>query len=155
MKNYYESIDELPLHNWFKINKGEIEYCRRDLEKGTSKEDIEFCDKISDSYYDELGIDVEMIRVLDLQKELAEARLDWVITGNNFIKNSINRLEIEIKELIEREPEGNFGETIIHLSKWIGHRIDVRIVTVKEFYNTVSLFKKEMEERKTLNNKNG
>jgi hypothetical protein len=145
---YYKHIDELPLYNWIKINDGDIRYCRKDLSEGTEKEDLEQYEIITDTNYAEFGLDKSHARLLDLYYQLSESRLEWVITGKNFIKNKIKRLEYEIDNLFKRMDEGessDIGETIILMGKWVGYRIDDKITTVKEFRSMISLFKKEMQ----------
>jgi len=39
--NYYNSIAEFPLFRWNQCQEGRLEYTRRDLEKGTEKEDLD------------------------------------------------------------------------------------------------------------------
>jgi hypothetical protein len=147
---YYKHIDELPLYNWIKINDGDLKYCRKDISKGTKKEDLEQYEIITDSNYEAFGLDKSHARLLDLYYQLSMERLEWISTGNNFIKNKIKRLEYEIDDLFKRMDEGgesNIGETIILMGKWVGYRIDDKITTVKEFRSMISLFKKEMQEK--------
>ncbi len=146
--NYYNDIGDLPLYNWIKINEGELKYCRINIMEGSEKNDLKYSDIIKDTNYEEFGLHKDHSRLLELYLNLSECRLDWVISGDNFIKNKIKRLEREIETLFERMQEkgsGDIGETIILMSKWIGHRIDTKITTVKEFRNMISLFKKEIE----------
>lgn len=149
---YYSDIDSLPIYNWQKILKGEIEYCRIDISKGSPEEDEKYVDLIKDDYYKAFGLGKDYLRLIELQKELAENQINWIISGDEFLRNAINRLEYEIKELLERpEEEGSMGESLINLSKWVGYRIDVKQVSVREFYNMVNLFKKEAEAVKKVN----
>lgn len=151
---YYIDIDSLPIFNWQRIMKGEIEYSRIDISKGNEKEDIKNVDLIKDDYYKAFGLGSEYLRLIELQKELAENQINWIISNDEFIRNAINRLELEIKELLERpEEKGNMGESIVSLSKWVGYRIDVKKVSVREFYNMVNMYKKEAEaSKKSMSN---
>jgi hypothetical protein len=145
MINYYKNIDEIPLYNWLKINEGDLTFCRKNLSRGSKAKDLEYYEIIKDTNYEEFGVDGSYLRLLDLYLELAELRLDWVISGDNFIKNRIGIIESEIEDIIKRKDEssGDIGESIIVLSKWVGYRVDIKVVTVKEFRNMVSLLKKE------------
>jgi len=150
--NYYKHIDELPLHNWIKINEGELVYCRKDIEKGTKEQDQVHYELISDSNYKEFGVSKHHLRLLNLQHRLAIERLDWIITGIDFKKNKIKRLEFQIEELLkmmEQEGSGDIGEIIISISKWVGYRVDPKVITVKEFRSMISLYKKEAKSQKS------
>lgn len=144
--NYYNHIDELPIYNWLKISEGLINYSRKDLENGSEEDDLIYSEKLKDNYFEEFGFSNELTRLIEIQKDLAEARLDWIITEDNFIKNKIAMLEVEIEDLINsKDGDSDIDESIITLSKWLTYRIDVKVVTVKEFYTMVKLFKKEVE----------
>jgi len=110
---------------------------------------------IKDSNYDEFGLDKSFIRLLEVYLELAEVNFDWVITGDNFLKNKMAMLEAEIEDLVDDKKKGggDVGETIILLGKWAGYRVDPKEVTVMEFMKMISLLKKEAEEKRKLNNK--
>jgi len=149
MSNYYKNIDEIPIYNWLKVNEGKLNYCRKDLLKGNNKDDLKYYEIIKDTNYEMFGVEKEHLRLLELYFLVSEARLDWVITGDNFIKNKINMYEVEIEDILNRDDKGvEITELVISLSKWIGYRIDTKIVTVLEFRNMISLYKKEYEARK-------
>ena len=150
---YHQHIDELPLYNWLKINEGNLKYCRKNLAIGTKAQDEKHYEIIKETNYEEFGVDPEYLRLLNLFLKVSEARLDWVITGDNFIKNKIIRSEAEIEELIDRKKEGggDVDESIILLGKWMGSRVDPKIVTVKEFTKMISVFKKEMDIKNKIN----
>jgi hypothetical protein len=146
---YYLDID-IPLYNWLKIQSGDLEFSRTELENGTKEKDLESVDSIKESYYKEFGISNEYIRILELYKDIAEAKLDWIIENNDFILNRIRHLEAELKDILERPVEGDVETTLIHLSKWIGYRIDKKETTVREFYKMVKLYTAEAEARKKI-----
>jgi hypothetical protein len=143
---YYEFVDELPLFNWIKINEGKIEYSRKDINNGNEKDDLAFVYKIKDDNYREFGVAAEHLRLLELQLELAEVNLEFVITGDNFLKNKIAHLNYEIKELLSDDKKGDTDvyDTIITLSKWMGSRVDPKAITVKEFRKMITALKKEV-----------
>lgn len=147
--NYYDKIEDLPLYNWIKITNGELNYCRLDLSIGNNDDDLKYFDLISDDNYKYFGLGSEYLNLLDIQLQLSEIRLDFVITGDNFLKNKISMLETEIEDIINKDlgNDNSIDETIIYLSKWMGSRINPRETTVKEFRTMISLLKKESELR--------
>ena len=153
MIGYYTNIDELPLYNWIKINKGELVYCRKNTSLGNKKQDINHHEMIKETNYQEFGVGKDYLALLELYFQLADCNLDFVISGDNFLKNRIEMLKIEIEDLIKKGNKGNgdIDETIIGVSKWVGYRVDPKITTVKEFNKMISLFKKEIELSKKKN----
>jgi len=139
---YYKYIDEMPLYNWRKCAKGEIQYSRKDLTKGNEKEDQEYWLLVYDDYLSTFGIGKEYQSILDLKKEIALLQCEFVISGDNFLRNEIRRLENELKELTEKKAEVDTDEILIHLGKWQGFRVDQKNTTVKEFFKLIEVFKK-------------
>ena len=150
---YYNNIDELPLYNWIKINNSELIYCRKNISIGTEKQDLSHYELIKETNYQEFGVGKDYLALLELYFQLADCNLDFVISGDNFLKNRITMLNIEIDDIIEKGAKGNgdIDETIIGISKWVGYRVDTKITTVKEFNKMISLFKKEIDLRKKPN----
>ena len=144
MDGYYIGVDEMPLYNWIKANEGNLTYCRKDSKQGNQENDFLSFDIIKDDNYKVFGISKDYLRLLQLELELSEINLELVITGDNFLKNKILRLKAEIEEITSREDDGSdVDETLIVLTKWMGSRVDPRVVTVKEFRSMITLFKKE------------
>lgn len=141
---YYKGLD-IPMFNWFQIQDGLTEYVRIDQEIGTEEEDAKYIELIQDAYYNEFGISKEYLNILRLQDQLADAKLDWIIENNTFLLNKIRRLQNEIDEILARPVESDMDSSVIALSKWIGYRIDQKIVTLKEFYKMVEMYAKEVE----------
>ena len=96
MSKYYDSIDEIPLFNWWKIRDGEYKYARIDLDHGSREQDVKAFIRINDSYMAEFGLDTEMERVIELKREIAIMQCDFVTSGDNFLRNNIRRLELEL-----------------------------------------------------------
>jgi len=145
--NYYIDTD-IPLFNWLKIQEGELMYSRINLEEGSEELDLKHCDLIKDSYYLEFGVSKEHLRILELYKDIAEAKLDWIIDNNDFILNRIRHLEAELEEILGRPSDSDIDTNLITLSKWIGYPVRKKETTVKEFYKMVKLFSAEIEARK-------
>lgn len=143
---YYKDID-IPLYNWELMQEGKIEYCRIDLEKGTKELDEKNALLVKDSYYEVFGVSKEYLRVLDLYKEIAEAKLDWIVESDDFILNRIKHLETELEEILGRTTDNDLDTNLISLSKWIGFAIRKKETTVREFYKMVKLYAAEMETR--------
>jgi hypothetical protein len=147
---YYTNID-LPLHNWIKIQEGKLEYSRKNLEDGVARLDEENSILIKDSYYLEFGVSKEYTRVLELYKDIAEAKLEWIVEDNDFILNKIRRLEKELEDLLGRPVDSDIDTNLITLSKWMGQPVRKKETTVREFYKMVKLYAAEIEARKKLN----
>ena len=146
---YYLSIDDMPLYNWRKCQeKEEFNYCRKNLKLGTVKNDLEAWEKIYDSYIAEFGLGKEYKRILELRLEIANLQCDFVISGTNFIRNQIKRLERELQEIMEMPVESDTDTILNHLRKWIGSWLNQREITVRDFYKLLRDYQNEIKSLK-------
>lgn len=146
MSNYYNSIDDMPIYNWRKCSeKEELQYCRIDINKGTEQEDIEAWDIIYDSFLAEFGLGKDYKRILELQMQIAEAQCDFIINDDQFLRNRIKQLEIELNELLDKPVVNDMDTVIIHLEKWRGFAVDEKNTTVRKFYKLLREYQKEIE----------
>lgn len=149
MNYYYNSIDDILLFNWWKIREGEYEYCRKDLEKGSEKEDQEAYIRINDSFLAEFGFTAEAERVMELRKRIAILQCDFVIEDNQYYRNEIRRLEKELEEILTRGQNGFDNDVVlIHLEKWMGFRLDEKKITARKFYKITNEYEKYIESMK-------
>jgi hypothetical protein len=135
-EKYYNSIDNVPLFNWWKIRDGKYEFARKDMDVGSENEDIEAYIYINDSYLKEFGFTADEQKIIDLKMEIALLQCDYVINDDNFIRNQIRRLEVELEETLNRDiGEGiDREEFLIHLEKWIGFRLEPKEITARYYY---------------------
>lgn len=142
-EKYFNSIDEIPLWNWWKIREGKYEYSRTEMKQGSEREDIEAFIRINDSYLNEFGFTKDEEKIIELKKELALLQCDYVITGDNFLRNNIRRLEVELEEMLNRDEGAGIDreEFLIHMEKWIGFRLEPKVITARYFYKIEKQFK--------------
>lgn len=134
-KEYFLSIDELPLYNWIKCTNGDKTFVRRE-KNGTEEADLIVWEMIYNQYLKQYGLNKTYKRYMDQLKKLAFAELDFIITGNNF---KLTIAEMEKQRLEGMLNNANYGisieQTLIHLSKWIGYLIKTKEITVLEYFN--------------------
>ena len=144
-KLYFESIKDIILFNWWRVQEGKLEYCRLDLNNGEKKEDEEAYIRINDSYLDEFGMSREQLEIIEIQRRIGILNCDLVIDDNMFLLNEIRRLEKEIDDLLNRPNKGDRDGLIIHLEKWLGFRINEKEITANKFYKIVREYEREIE----------
>ena len=146
MSSYYNSIDEFPLYNWNKCQEGELTLTRKDILKGTKAEDFKAWETIYNSYLKEFGFGKESKELFELQNEITELRLDFIISDDNYILNKIDIVQNEIDNLMKKwDKGGTITTAIVHVSKWLGSIINEKETTVKLFYTMMAEYKKEMD----------
>jgi hypothetical protein len=150
-KNYYDSIDEMPLYNWRLCQgKQQFIYCRKNLDESDKRKcnpdkDLLAWEKIYNTYITEFGLGKEFHRIDELRTQIAELQLDFIINNVQYIRNEIELLKGELEDLLGRPSEGDSDTVLIHLSKWMGYKIEPKETTVREFFKMIREYEKEIE----------
>ena len=153
--NYYDNIDEIPWWNWRRCQKGELQHTRKQINKGTKKEDADNWEKVYDSYLKEFGLGKDYELYFELQAERAILQCRIVLEENQFLQNRINVLDAQIEELLKRGERQSDDKVIVYLSKWMGSIINEKTTTAKMVYQMLDAYKQEAEEAKKQQKKNG
>lgn len=179
--SYYTDISDMPLYNWRKCQeKQTLEYCRIGSNKLTvlknrrkwvdfvislirkpffNDEKLIYTDKtdaeawiiIYDSFLLEFGLGEDYERMIEIRRDIAIHECDLVITNNRFIQNLIVVLKKELGGLMNRPIKGDTDTILANLSKWQGHQINEREITVKRFYKMIEELK-AIGRKEKLNN---
>lgn len=134
---YYTSIDEMPLYNWHKCMEGEYKFVRTDEQE--NEKNVEMFEKVYADYVNKFGIDSRFKQQIELIKKIALLQCEYLISKNRF---KLTQIEIENTKLEAIKKETGVGmtlqQTLIHLSKWLGYRLDWKQVSVSEYYTILN-----------------
>lgn len=144
LTTYYSSIDEMPIYNWFKCNKGELKYV---VKEGKEVDEIK-CHEAFKAIYDEylktFGVGDRYEEYLKVQLRITEYNCDFVITGNRKILNKIDQLEERLRNMEMNNGESATPEKVImYLSKWLGFHIPQKETTVSEYFTWIEEYRKQ------------
>lgn len=134
-KRFYETIEDMPLYNWYKCINGDLYFVRID----DKQLDLQGCEeafkKVYESYMNIFGIDKKYKQQIESIKKIALLQCDYLKTKDQF---KLTQIEVENAklELFKKDIASNvtLQQTLIHLSKWVGYRLDWKQVTVYEYY---------------------
>jgi hypothetical protein len=117
--------------------EGEYKYVRLD-EKEDAK-NVEMFEKVYADYVDKFGIDNKFKQQIELIKKIAILQCEYLISKNRF---KLTQIEVENTKLEAIKKETGVGmtlqQTLIHLSKWLGYRLDWKQVSVSEYYTILN-----------------
>lgn len=147
-KDYYNDIDELPWWNWKRCQKGQIQYTRKDVNKGNKNKDNEKWEKLYDSYLEEFGLGQDYAYYFELKTEKAMLECRMVYEEAPFLQNRINVLEMKIQEILEKGAKQGDDKVIVYLSKWMGSIINEKTTSVKMVYQMLQAYQEEAEQVK-------
>jgi hypothetical protein len=141
-EKYYQSIDEIPLFNWQKCLNGELKYVNLELKEETDNQ--EAFNKLYDEFLQKRGVNKEYKKYLDILKKKALLQCEFLITKDDF---KLTQIEIEDAKIVSLQKTSESGlsieKTLIYLGKWLGYRLDWKVITVTEFYSIMEEYEKQ------------
>jgi len=150
---YYHDLSEITYHNWrMCFKRGQIEYIRKNLSEGDEKLDLVYLERLQDQYLKEVGLSKDTLYLIELQIELIELRLEYVIEDKNYTRNRIRRIEREIEELQTKDNGVDDDTVLTYLRKWMGTWIDTKVISALEFYRLYRDYTREIQTLKQQNN---
>jgi len=124
----------------------DYQYTKIDIKRESKKKDDYLAwEMVYDAFLLSFGLGKDYERIMALRIEIAEAECDMVIEDNNFLRNKIKMLRRELEELMEKPVENDLDSCLIHLSKWMGYKIDEKTTTYWEFNKMLREYQKEIE----------
>lgn len=143
----YRSIDDLPVYNWFKVNTTHdfryllLPEVRLKLSIDHKIVLLKRWEKIWNQYIKVFGFGEQFLRVLEKKREIALLRIEKAETGDGTIETLIDIAEIELQRIESvKQQQKDFYEIKALLDRSLGFSVDIKKVSVMEFY---SYFKNE------------
>lgn len=147
---YFDSIDTMPIYNWFKLQESNDLGFLLKKKISTTKRDIEILKevlkKITNEYIDAFGVSDQYKNILQLQSEIRQKEIDFVLTKHRINKTFINVLKGKLKAALESNQRSDTSTVAwVHAKKYMGGSLDMKTTSVREFYSILNEFKKEVE----------
>lgn len=141
-ERHYQSIEEIPLFNWQKCLEGDVKYVNLETKEDASNQ--EAFTKLYDEFLQKRGVNKEYKKYLDILKKKAMLQCEFLITKDNF---KLTQIEIEDAKIVslQKTSEGGLSidKTLIYLGKWLGYRLDWKVISVAEFYSILEEYEKQ------------
>jgi hypothetical protein len=139
----YKSLDELPIYNWDKcVRSGELKYLLLDPNLKCDVDLLELFKKFHQDYLDIFGANEESERYLSLLKQKIH-HIEQIILGVKFHKNYLKIVDFEIEAIEKKKGDSqDLFDICAILSKFMGFQLDVKKVTVIDYYKYIKLLEK-------------
>lgn len=142
----YNSIEELPVFNWWKVNEtNDVSFLLikrkriSDLEKDTL---VKVFRKLLDEYMTRFGLTESFLTILDKKKEVALMIVDRWVKNDKSLQIFIDIAKIELSWLLDEfSGQQDFYEFKSRVETMLGFAIDIKKTTVIEFYSYVKMLK--------------
>jgi len=96
-----------------------------------------------DQYIKKYGLSKLYKKLLALMREKALMECTFVETRDRFKLTLIEVKEVELKSALENNGQGmSIDQALVHLSKWIGYRLNPKEITVVEYFNILEQYGK-------------
>lgn len=152
---YYNSIDTLPVFNWFKvIETGDLKNLVMNPHEVSPKrlKDQELASiwhKIYSEFIDTFGVDDTYKEILLLRCEVDYYKNLMVLEEDRSMLNFIRRAEKQLEALLKDNHETKYDMTSVYVEKYMGFKIDKRSLSVKEYYGYLKAMEEEAKRAKT------
>ncbi len=138
----YTDIEEMPVFNWFKVHASQDYSWLMIKPKSVSPKNVHALQAKWKSLYDQylkaFGFNESFLAIIEKEREIALMQVELAETGNRTINTFIG-LEKQKLNLLRSKTEAgaNFYEIKTYVEKQMGFQIDIRKMSVMEFYTTL------------------
>jgi hypothetical protein len=140
----YNSIDELPIWNFSQINKsGDLGYLYFKYKKPKDKRLLKIWENIYDEFIKRFGLSENYIKYINIRQQALELYKEAYVDGEKYKRVLADIKVAEAERLIEDSEDVDLFEVSAYLTKNNFGRIDVKVVSVAEFYSYLKIIKKE------------
>lgn len=148
---YYKSLDEMPIANWFKIQQtNDLKYLLVKTRKVSTKEVSELekgLKKLSNEYIDTFGISDEYRQILELSRDIEVLKIDFILTQDRSLLTMIEIKKDQLKAISKSNNKSDLNKLKMHVNKFMGYSVDMNKTSVKEFYTYLEGLKEEAKQR--------
>ena len=150
----YTSIEDLPAFNWFKIMEtSDLSWLllnRKDLKHIDESALKDVWDAIFYEFAEAFGISEKAKETYIIQAKILSLYIQLALTKDKSLKTFIKIKELELAELQKQtvgENNSKINSVKVYVERFMGRFIDLKTITVKEFYEYVDAMNSDIEER--------
>ena len=134
----YSSIDDLPMYNWKQIHDtNDLKWLFVGKAKCENTKELEIIwATIYDEYLKEFGLSEEYKEILKIKRRLAMYQADYIEKEDRILLNYINIEQNALESMYDTTKKGSsFRDSLVHLEKMQGIKINTKEITVADYYN--------------------
>lgn len=145
---YFQTIDELPVFNWWQIHKtGDLSYLlesRRKISNREANKLILTWKKIYDDFLEKFGFSEEFLSILRKKINIAVMRAEMAENKDRSMLTLIEIEELELEQMTKpgEQKEVDFFDIKAIVEARMGFKLDIKTCTVAEFYTYMKLVRK-------------
>lgn len=151
-EEYYTSIENLPIYNWFAIQKSNdvisLLKVQRVVNEDERKELTQVFEFIWREFVDAFGVSDTMRSVLELRRDILVETCDMYLNNDRSRLTFINIKKKELEKILNTQETKGIDNTKGYVEKYLGFRLNSKEVTVKEYYGYVKMLEDHIAQTK-------
>lgn len=140
----YNSIDDLPIFIWIKIHE------KRDLLLLKKNSDhvplgvlASAWERIYGEFIDVFGVSDKFREILFMKRDIALLKINMALSGSRHYLTFIEIKQMQFEELLKKEVNHNYMDSLVHVEKYVGFKLNIRECSVREYYTYLKEMEKE------------
>lgn len=142
-RRYFLAVDELSVFSWLHCLRGDLQYLRRDLFKGSAKLDAKAWYEFQVNFCERIPMNPVQLQFLQLKKDLAEAMIAYTATpegdpAKGYLYNDVESLQDEMDFLLKSLPDqmdpNEIDKKIVEMSNRFKRSIRTKEISVLEYF---------------------
>lgn len=146
MAKYYSSIKDIPVYNWFQIfEEKQYQYALINRKAKIDKYIHLALQNLQDNYTKIFGLDPKYEAYLRAKMALELLEIKRTLTGDKSLGTLIQVAQLNLQAMTDTGIKVSSNDAVVAVEKYMGFRIDTRVVTVYEFYGYVKSIAKNVK----------
>lgn len=143
LNNYFTSIKELPIYNWFEF-QDTSDFSLLLKEGKLNRYKIKAFKTLQNEFIEIFGFDQKTIELFKKKIELQILKNEIILGGDISNQVFVDMLELEIEEHTPKnEGERNYFESVIAVENMMKFKLNLKETSVFEFYSYIKQIKKQ------------
>ena len=139
----------MPVHSWWKLHeKNDFKQVLRDSKDDLDDRVVEVVKELQNEFINTFGIDANYAQYLRKQIQIELLKINVLKTGDRSLETMIDILEIELEDLTVKEEEKGLNSSTIAIEKWMGFKLNSKIISTFEYYSYIKAIEKATNGRK-------
>ena len=141
-RRYYNSIEEIPIWNWWKIHETkDFKYLLKQNKSITKQAPLIF-DTLYSDFIRIFGVSESYSKYLEKLIEIRSAEIDMVLLDDSSLETFIDIMKVELDEIKMANSGGTYMDTAIAVEKNMGFKLNTKEISVFEYYSYIKSLEK-------------
>jgi len=152
-RKMYSSIHEMPIYNWFMLSRNnDYNFLLKEYEEICDEKNVGEFEKrsndLTQEYLDTFGADGDTEMLMVHLKAKIRLSVDYLLSGNIFIKNQLKVVQGQIEALLPKEDRSTLESNLVRISKYVGYAVKSKETSVVEYKETIIMIEEENKNAK-------